>query len=212
MSGRAEQRGASTGKDRTFKTAKAPLSLQILGAPNPVPYGSTATIQGTLSGTGNGAREVILQSNPFSYTQGFLNTGNPEITTATGGFSFPVTGMLQATQFRGITAGKSAVVSPILTEGVAVGVTAHVRHTSQSHRVRIYCTVTPAETGMEVGIMRVKHGHDVLVAGTILQHKSASSSTYSHIMRIVPGGVYVVLVRVTDGSHASAYSTPLRIR
>jgi hypothetical protein len=204
--------GASTGKDRTFTTTKAPLSLAILGAPNPAPYGGTATIEGTLSGTGNASREVILQSNPFPYTQGFANTGNPELTSTTGSFSFPVTGMLQATQFRVITATKSVVVSPVLTENVAVSVTAHVRHTSQSHRVRIYGTVTPAETGMEVGIMRVTHGHTKLVAGTILHHKSATSSTYSHVLRIVPGGVYLVLVRVTDGSHTSAYSTPLNIR
>jgi hypothetical protein len=204
--------GASATKDRTFTTGKAPLSLAILGAPNPAPYGGTATVEGTLSGTGNASREVILQSNPFPYTQGFANTGNPELTTATGSFSFPVTGMLQATQFRVITASKSAVVSSVLTENVAVSVTAHVRHTDQRHRVRIYGTVTPAETGMEIGILRVTHGQNKLVAGTILHHMNATSSTYSRVLRIVPGGVYIVLARVTDGSHTSAYSTPLSIR
>jgi hypothetical protein len=203
--------GTSVGKDRTFTTTKAPLSLAILGAPNPAPYGGTATIEGTLSGTGNASREVILQSNPFPFTQGFLNTANPELTSATGSFSFPVTGMLQTTQFRVVAAAKSTVVSPILTENVAVDVTAHVRRTSTRHRVRIYGTVTPAEPGMEVGILRVRHGANKLVAGTIVHHASSTTSTYSRVLKIVPG-IYLVLVRVTDGSHISAYSTPLNIR
>ncbi|MGH2832950.1 MAG: hypothetical protein ACRDK2_09255 [Solirubrobacteraceae bacterium] len=203
--------GAATGADRSFKTARVPLSVGILAAPNPVPYGGTATIQGTVSGTGNAGIAVVLQSNPFPYTQGFLNLGNAELTNAAGGFSFPVTGLMQATQFRVITATKSVVVSPVVIEGVAVNVTAHVHRTHRRHRVRIYGTVTPAESGMEVAIMRVLHGRNILVAGTILHHHSTTSSVYSHVVRIVPG-VYRVLVKVTDGAHSSAYSEPMRIR
>lgn len=204
--------GAATGADRSFKTAKVPLSVGILAAPNPVPYSGTASIQGTVSGTGNAGIAVMLQSNPFPYTQGFLNLGNAELTNAAGGFSFPVTGLTQATQFRVITATKSVVVSPVVIEGVAVNVTAHVHRTHRRHHVRIYGTVTPAESGMEVGIMRVRHGRNILVSGTILHHHSASSSVYSQVVHIVPGGVYRVLVKVTDGAHSSAYSEPLRIR
>jgi hypothetical protein len=94
--------GATTGVDRVFTTAKIPLSLQILAAPNPVLYGGLVTIQGTLSGTGNGGREVVLQANAFPYTAGFANLGNPELTTATGGF-LPGGRPPQATQFRVVT-------------------------------------------------------------------------------------------------------------
>ena len=73
--------GAATGGDKAFKTAKVPLSLQITAGPNPTIFGGIATIQGTLSGTGNGDMEVLLQANPFPYTQGFATTGNPELTT-----------------------------------------------------------------------------------------------------------------------------------
>lgn len=204
--------GAQSGKDRTFTTARVPLSLAILGAPNPVPYGAAATIEGTLSGTGNAGREVVLQQNPFPYTQGFLDIGNPELTTASGGFSFPVLGLTQDTQFRVFAVTKSVVVSPPLNEMVAVRVTAHFRHTRRRHRVRIYGTVTPAEPGMQIGIMRLIRGHTVLVGGTFLHPKNATSSSYRSMVRVVRGGVYIVLARVTDGSHTSAYSAPFRIR
>jgi hypothetical protein len=37
----------------------------------------------------------VLQANPFPYTAGFKTVGNPELTKATGGFSFPVVGLLE---------------------------------------------------------------------------------------------------------------------
>ena len=203
--------GAATGGDRTLKTAKVPLSLQILVAPNPVTYGGAVIVQGTLSGTENASRAVVLQSDPFPYTAGFANLGNPQLTSASGGFSFPVLGLTQATQFRVVTTTKTPVVSPIAIEGVAVAVNAHVAHARGRHRVRIFGTVTPAVNGMEVGIMRVSEGRNVLVAGTILRARNATSSRFSRVLR-VRRGLYRVLVRVTNGALTSSYSQPLLIR
>jgi len=88
--------GAATGADWYLKTAKVPLALQITAGPNPTIFGGTLVIQGTLSGTGNGSVPVVLQDNPFPYTQGFGTVGNPELTSATGGFSFPFVGLTEA--------------------------------------------------------------------------------------------------------------------
>lgn len=204
--------GAATGADRTFKTAKVPLSLAILTSPNPVPYGGTTAIQGTVSGTGNSDIGVVLQSNPFPYTQGFLNLGNAELTNTAGGFSFPVA-LTQATQFRVITLTKSVVVSPVVIEGVAVNVTAHLHRTHRRHHFRIYGTVTPAIDGMEVAIMRVLGGgHQRLVAGTILLRHNATSSRFSRIISVRRRGLYRVFVKVTNGAQTSNYSQPLFIR
>jgi hypothetical protein len=204
--------GAATGVDRSFATTKVPLSLAILAAPNPVLYGGTATIQGTLSGTGNGDAEVLLQANPFPYTQGFADVGNPELTSATGGFSFAFVGITQATQFRVVTGTKVPVVSPVAIEGVAVRVEAHVGRTRRRHHARIYGTVTPAVDGMEVGIMRITGGRNALVAGTVLLHHNATSSRFSRVIRVKRGAVYRVFVRVTNGAQTSNYSEPLFIR
>jgi hypothetical protein len=205
--------GAATGGDKAFKTAKVPLSLQITAGPNPTIFGGTLVIQGTLSGTGNGNVPVSLQANPFPYTQGFLSTGNPELTSATGGFSFPFVGLTQATQFRVVTTTtKPVVVSLVAPERVAVKVEAHVAGTRRRHHARIYGTVTPAIDGMEVGIMHVVGGHEVLVGGTVLLHHNATSSRFSHVIRVKRHGLYRVFVKVTNGAQVSNYSQPLFIR
>jgi hypothetical protein len=205
--------GARTGADSSFKTAKIPLSLQILAAPNPVLYGAPVTIQGTLSGTGNGGVPVVLQDNPFPYTQGFVTVGNSELTTATGSFSFPFLGLTEATQFRVATATRTPVVSPVpVEERVAVRVEAHIGRARRRHHARIYGTVTPAVDGMEVGIMRIAGGRNVLVSGTVLRHRNATSSSFSRTIRVKRGAVYRVLVRVTNGAQTSNYSVPLLIR
>jgi hypothetical protein len=65
---------------------------------------------------------------------------------------------------------------------------------------------------MEVGILRVAGGgRQVLVAGTVLRARDATSSTFSRTLR-VHRGLYRVLVRVTNGAQTSNYSRPLLIR
>jgi hypothetical protein len=206
--------GAATGADRAFKTAKVPLSLAILTSPNPTLFGGTVTVQGTLSGTGNGGVPVVLQSNPFPYTQGFADTGNPELTTAAGGFSFPVLGLTEATQFRVVTSTRVPVISPVAIEGVAVNVVAHVgrAHRHRRHDVRIYGTVSPAVDGAEVAVMRITGGANQLVAGTALRHGTTTTSRFSCVVRVHRRSVYRVLVRVTNGAQTSNYSEPLFIR
>jgi hypothetical protein len=204
--------GATAGAGRTFKTTRVPLSLQILVSPNPTVFGSNATVQGTLSGTGNAGREVVLQQNPFPYTAGFASVGNPELTTSTGGFSFPVLGLAQATQFRVVTTTNPAVVSPITIEGVAAAVNAHVGSAHRRGHARIYGTVTPAIDGMEVGIMRVIGGRNVLVSGTVLHHLSTTTSRFSRVIPVKRHAVYRVFVKVTNGAQTSNYSLPLFIR
>jgi hypothetical protein len=203
--------GASIGGDSTLLTTKVPLSLQILASPNPVPFGGAVTVQGTLSGTGNGGRVVVLQANAFPFTAGFQNVGNPLVTNASGGFSFPLLGMTLVTQFRVVTTTKAPVASPVVVENVAVNVASHVARTGRAHFARIFGTVTPAENGMQVGILRITHGRGVLVGGTLLHARNASTSKFSRVVHVTPG-VYRVLVRVTSGAQVSSYGQPLLIR
>jgi hypothetical protein len=165
-------------------------------------------IQGTLSGTENANREVVLQGDVFPFSAGFVNVGNPELTTATGGFSFPMLGLTEATQFRVVTVTNPPVVSPIGFEEVAVGVEAHVGRSRRHRHVRVFGIVTPAENGMKVGVMKIVHGGSRPVAGGFLRPRNASSSQFSIA---VPHrrGVYYVLVRVTNGGQVSNASGPL---
>jgi hypothetical protein len=203
--------GTTLGADRTFQTAKVPLSLAILASPNPVVFGGPVVIQGTLSGTNNAGRQVILQGDAFPFTAGFVNVGNPELTNATGGFSFTLLGAATTEQFRVVTSTNPPVISPVATESVAVKVVSHVARTRRHGFARIYGTVSPAENGAQVGVLRIVGGHGVLAGGTILKPHDAGSSSFSRVVR-VHKGVYRVLVRVIGAGQISNYGQPLLIR
>jgi hypothetical protein len=203
--------GVDTGADNAFKTTAVPLSLQILSSPNPVPFGGAVTVQGTLSGTLNANRAVVLQANAFPFTAGFQSIGNPELTTSTGSFSFTVPSLEQITQFRVFTTTNTPVVSPVATENVAVRVASHVARTKRAGFARIYGTVTPAVVGAQVGILRIAQGHGILAGGTNVKGRNSISGQFSRVVR-VKKGAYRVLVKVAPGGVVSAYGTPLLIR
>ena len=208
-------RGAVLGSDRTFKTPKVPLALSISTSPSPVPFGDTFVLGGTLFGTGNSSRAIALQSNPFPYVQGFKTLGNPELTSATGGFSFPIVGMSVNTQFRVITTAAPYISSPVFLQSVAVRASFHVQrvHRNRPGRYyRMYGTVTPIEVGAQVGFQLLRPGRSSLnVGGTFVHSGSPTVSTFSTIVRVRRPGVYQALVKVSDGAHVSAYSEPIRL-
>jgi hypothetical protein len=203
--------GATTGADRELKTGPVPLSLAIDGTPNPVVFGSSFLVEGTLSGTGAANHAVALQANPFPYLGGFQTVGNPQLTSANGGFSFPFLGLLENAQIRVVTVGKPEVSSPVLVENVAVHVSFHVHATRRRGYARLYGTVAPAEVGALVGFQLLKPGRSVNRGGTVLSAGTATVSKFSRVVR-VQRGLYRALVKVTDGAHVSAYSPPVLIR
>jgi hypothetical protein len=205
--------GTSVGSDQSFTTAKIPLSLQIAAAPNPVVFGGTTIVEGTLMGTGNASRQVVLESNPFPYTAGFHPIGNAELTTAAGSFAFPVLGLALATQFVVVSTGHPTISSPVVTEGVAVNVVAHVRKARGRQRVRVFGTVTPAMNGALVAIEKINRKHHyVTVGGTTLRPATTTTSSFSKVVRVKHAGVYRVLVQSPGGPYASNYSAPIVVR
>jgi hypothetical protein len=203
--------GATAGADHTFKTPSVPLSLAIAGAPNPVVFGSPFLIEGTLSGTGSANHAIELQADPYPYLGGFQVVGNPELTNASGGFSFPYLGLLENAELRVVTVGKPEVSSPVLVEGVAVHVVLHARRTHRRGFARLYGTVAPAEVGALVGFQLLRPGASLNEGGTAVKAGTATVSSFSRVVR-VPHGLYRALVRISDGAHVSAYSAPVLIR
>jgi hypothetical protein len=206
--------GTVAGGDRTFTTAKIPLSLALVNTPNPVVFGSPFFVEGTLSGTGGANHAIVLQANPFPYTGGFKTVGNAELTNSTGGFSFPYLGLTENAQLRVVTLGLPVVISPVVLESVAVRATVHVRAAKRRGYVRLYGTVTPAEPGAQVGFQLLKPGHaSINQGGTPVKAATATSSTFSGFMRLRHPGLYRVLIKVSsDGAHVSNYSSPILIR
>jgi hypothetical protein len=204
--------GRTNGSDHAFATSRVPLSLQIAGVPNPVPFGEPFLVEGTLSGSGAANHAITLQANPFPYTGGFKAVGNPELTNAMGGFSFPVVGLNENAQLRVVTVGKPEVSSSVVLENVAVRVTFHARRTHHRGRWHLYGTVSPAEPGALVGFqLLVAGGRTVNVGGTVIKPGSTTVSSFSRRVRLRHHGVYRALVQINDGAHVSAYSAPVLV-
>src|SRR4051794_33290819 len=197
--------GLTVGKDRSFKTRAQPLGVTLAASPNPVALGAATTLSGTLTDTGNANRAVVLQANPFPYTQGFADVANSQLTNAQGGFAFPLPSVALNTQFRVVMTDRPTVVSPIVTVGVAVRVSTHVhrQHLRRGLRVRFSGTLRPARDGAQFAIQKLSHGTWRTIAGGITHHASSSYSRYLKYVRIRHSGTFRVYMGITDGNYVS---------
>ena len=207
--------GTSRGADRTFTTSKIPLSLAIAASPQIVLYGLGTSLVGNLNGTGGGNREVVLQASAFPYSSGFANVGNAEVTSPSGGFSFPVASLLINTQFRVVTVSRPTIVSPVASGLVAVVVRARARARVRRRRrgalVRFRGTVAPAETGALVAVQKLVRHTWVTVGMTSAHPAGPGRSRFSRRVRVRRGGFFRVLVEVNDGGHQSNASALVHV-
>jgi hypothetical protein len=146
-------KGLRVGHDHTYtiKTTKSEFVLPKTF--QPVTLGDAFVLSGTLTGSGNARREIVLQASPYPYTAAYVNVGTPLLTGPTGAFSFSVQDMLSSTRFRVATVGTPILISRIAPAQVSVRVVLKTR-TAPGHRglVRLYGTVTPAVVGAHVFI------------------------------------------------------------
>lgn len=205
--------GTVKGADRVFRTRAQPLGLTLAAVPNPVSFGRPAVLVGTLTGTGSAGRQVLLQSNPFPYTQGFQPAANVQLTNAQGQFAFPLLAVPLTTQYRVIVPTKAEVVSPIVTLGVAVRVSTNTsrRRVRTGGIVRFFGTVRPARPGAQFAIQRLRHGSWRTVTGGITHGTRGGVSRYAKRVRIRRGGQYRVFVAIVDGNYVSAAGRTVRI-
>jgi hypothetical protein len=208
-------RGVVRGADRTFKTQRQPLGLSLGATQNPVRPGGRTVIAGQLSGTGNAERQIVLQSNPFPYTQGFQTLADVHLTRADGTFYFPILSQAINTQYRVVLPGAPAVASPIVAVGVAPKVsvrTKRVRRTARGAIFRFSGGVTPAHDGTQIAIQRLRGGTWVTISGTIAKHRSSKSSRYRKSVRLRRGGTFRIFAGTNDGDHVETASRSVRLR
>jgi hypothetical protein len=205
--------GPVYGADRTFRTPALPLGLSLNATPNPVLFGKPTVLVGALTGTGNANRPVVLQSNPFPYTQGFVTTTNVQLTNAQGAFAFPLLGVPLNTLYRVLIPNRPEIASPIVGVGVRVivGTKISARRVRKGRRVRFTGTVRPALAGAPVAIQKQRGTNWITVAGTITRPASPNFVRYSKRVRIRRGGNYRVFVAIAAGSFVSNFGRTVRI-
>ncbi len=201
-------KGITRGKHRTFKTKRQPLGVTLAATPNPVRAGGITTLAGVLSGTGNSGRQVVVKSNPWPYTQGFLPAGNTLVTNADGSFSTTVPSVPVNTQFVVQMPAKPEVASPIVVVGTTVSVTRRVKvnRGNRSGRVRFRGTVRPAVDGREVLIQKLRRSDGVWynVGRSVTNASGGEFSRYSKTITQRKSGRYRVVVNMDDKYSASA--------
>jgi hypothetical protein len=203
--------GTALGDRRSFTTRRQPLGVSLVASPNPVPARDSATVlSGTLTGTNNAGRKVVLQANPWPYAGGFQNAANEQITNSTGGFSFPILSVAVNTQYRVQMPERPAVVSPIVAFGVKPYVKTKVNkhRVRRGRRVRFSGTVVPAGTGAQIAIQKRRDDAWVTVGGTIVR----SEGRYSKNLKIRRGGTYRVWTGTASGQYASNVGRKVRLR
>jgi len=205
--------GATAGADRTFRTQRQPLGVSLAGNPNPIRTGSSTTLAGTLSGTGNANRQVVLQANPWPYAQGFLPVANPQVTDANGNFAFPILSQSVNTQYRVLMPQKPEVQSPIVVVGTKVRVTTHVRVTrgSRSGIVRLSGSLIPPMDGTQVLIQKFVNDTWVNIGSTTARHVSSSRSSYRKSVRQRHPGRYRVYHNAPE-PHVPNVGKTVRVR
>jgi len=194
------------GHDRTLVTAKIPLSLAITAAPNPVAFGSYVTVEGTLSGTGSGGAAVQLQQNPFPYTGGFVDIGNPELTLATGTFAFNVLSLATNTQYR-VVSGRVASTDVVVSVGLSITLRAVATGTNRQPSIRFSGMISPAEPSARIAFERLVGTSWKVVGGMVASQNIVNSSVgFARTVRVSKGGFFRALVLPVEGAHVSGYS------
>lgn len=198
------------GADRTFTTKQTRLKFALASKTLTVRYRQPFAIQGTLTGTGGGGHEVLLQTSAFPYLTGYADLGAATLTSATGAFSLAVPGLSQNTRVRVRTLDALPAYSPAEDVRVAVLVTLAAHATRTPGLVRLTGSVTPAQAGAPVVFQLLRSGrHPTNVAQAVLNRGGSHFSAIASIRRT---GSYRALVKVTGGRQTSGTSPTIHIR
>lgn len=208
--------GVSSGADRTFRTKRQPLGLQISAAPNPVVFGAATTVVGTLTGTGNANQGVQLQQKAFPFTADWANLGNPVVTDANGAFSIALLPLPVTTQFQVRMVDRPNVVSPVITQAVAARVrtSRSASAVRRNRRVRVYGTVQPAKVGVPFEVQKqTRRGQWVVVRrGLTRASSNPELASFSKRFRVPRTARYRVFVNTPGGDIIAGFGNEFTLR
>jgi hypothetical protein len=204
--------GTTPGRDRTFGVKNlARNQFTLAKSAGPTVFGGTYVLSGTLSGTGNANRPLVLQRSPFPYLEAFAPTGLAANTDAAGRFSFRVPKMTSSTQYRVSTLDTRPLYSRVVTQEVAAKVTLKVRSSGRPGLVRLYGTVTPAKPGAHLNLQllkRIRPGNSPKTEEkttkfatqftTLVKRATSTTSRFSVVVTIRRGGTYRAYVNLSN--------------
>ncbi len=232
--------GTTVGKERIYtvkpttkvKTKHKKLEFTLPKSFQPIPLGAPFSISGTLTGTGNAGRSIVLQASPYPY-RAFVNVGAPILTSATGAFYFHIPSLSVNTRYRVATTGTGIVYSRTVSAQVEARVTLKVRASGRKGLYRLYGTVSPAAVGAHVFFELEKSAPKVLKPektgksekqseraeekgpsfspkfNTVVKRGTKSLSRFSFVVTIRDTGRYRALVDIPSGPVISGHSSTI---
>ena len=211
--------GTAYGRDRSFsvKTSRAKIVISRERNEPPAVYRAPLTLRGSLLGTGNAGKQLVLEKSPFPFIAAFEELGIAPVTTNVGGaFSFRVPGLTATTQLRVHTLDPRPVFSPVVTVHVAVRVTLKARRSKHGTLDRLYGTVTPAEVGARVLLQVSKATRPTGPSertskfgtqfATVTRRATKASSHFSVVTPVKLTGRYRAFVQLRKGPLVSGTS------
>jgi hypothetical protein len=176
-------------------------SLTIVAKPNPVVYGGSVSIDGKLTSAARDGKNIILESDPFPFENGFSNVANTT-TAASGNYAFAQQPGVN-TRYR---VRQGNLLSPTVTVLVRIraGLRVSDRTPDRGERVRFFGRACPPHVGSLVRVQRRASGRWVTVARTRTRAATRCSS-YSRRVRVFRDGLYRVVV-ARDDDHARGIS------
>lgn len=176
-------------------------SLTIAAKPNPIVYGGSVSIEGSLNSAAKAGKNVVLESDAFPYDGNFANVAS-STTAPSGKYSFaPKPGLNTRYRVR-----QGNLLSPVVSVLVRLrlGLRVSDRTPDGGERVRFFGRACPEHVGALVRIQRRVDGRWVTVARTRTR-AATRCSTYSRRARVSSDGVYRAVVAGHD-DHARGVS------
>lgn len=190
--------GASAKTNATKPTSSA----------NPVTYGKTIQVTGSLKGNPSAGIGVEIQASPFPYTS--YTSINGTTTSATGAYSFSVQQLINTRHRIITTTAAPQVISDALAQVVnqRVSFSVNDKTPKKGSLVRFYGKLTPARDGSKVSLQRrTTTGYWKTVKRIKLTDAGDTRSSFSKRIRIYKSATYRVRMAPTTSLGAGTSAT-----
>lgn len=193
----------------------AALTVSLASSAATVAYGGTATLSGSVAGTGNVGVKVSLGIDQAPFGDGFKGTGLSASTDGAGQYLFSAVAIPRNARYQVTITGKKGATSAPVTVNVksAVSVRASSTLVKRGGRVRFSGTLKGAAVGTVMTIQRRSAtGTWSRVATTRAVADTATQSKYAKTVTVRSKGTYRISAKVTTGLFLSNTSRTLIIR
>jgi hypothetical protein len=203
--------GTTYGRDRHFRTLRAPSAITLTTAGRRVDFGSVTQITGQVQGTGVARIRVALEAQPFPFTAPFVEAGSV-ITGTNGSFRLPSPPLWISTRFRVVTKSVIVATSETLTALSRVLVDADAT-ALDARRSVIEGSVTPRVPRARVSLQRRgARGRWVTVRRTTARFLAPGRFGYRvTVQRWRRPRAYRVVVRPRNQAHTAGTSRHVKV-